>query len=274
MFYLGLNGRNVTCDNFFTSHHLAVELKKRQMTLVGTIRKNRKEIPPILLDMKRKPSYHTSFVFEPNLRAFMLSYVPKKRRFVSLLSTYHSSVHIDEHDEEKKPDIIRFYNETKGGVDVLDKLVGTYRSKRKVNRWTVALFCNMLDVSACNAFIVYIAMNPDWNASKKNSRRRLFLIEVGESLCYSYMDKRKNTPRSKDAAALLRSVQGFPEDENQPGPSGMSITHAPKTQKRATCAYCKRSENRNVHNKRCDKCLNFVCPKHLYCLCEKCIENA
>lgn len=74
----GLNGRNVTCDNFFTSHRLASALRKRQMTLVGTIRKNRKEIPPILLDMKKKPVYHTSAVFEHNLRACMLSYVPKK----------------------------------------------------------------------------------------------------------------------------------------------------------------------------------------------------
>lgn len=183
-------------------------------------------------------------------------------------------MHIDVTDKEKKPDIVRFYNETKGGVEVLDKMVATYRSRRKVNRWTVALFCNMLDVSACNAFIMYTALNPDWNILKRHTRRRIFLDEVGMYLCYVYMDKQKNDPRGTDALALLRSVQGNQHDENQPGPSRMSFTHAPKTQKRAACAYCKRSENRTVYNKPCDKCLHFVCPQHLYCLCYKCIESA
>jgi len=32
------SGRNVTCDNFFTSISLARELAKRQMTVLGTIR--------------------------------------------------------------------------------------------------------------------------------------------------------------------------------------------------------------------------------------------
>lgn len=39
----GLSGRNVTCDNFFTSHELATILQKQKLTLVGTIRKNRKK---------------------------------------------------------------------------------------------------------------------------------------------------------------------------------------------------------------------------------------
>lgn len=80
----------VVGDNFFTSYELAKELKQRKMTIVGTIRKNRKEIPPILLDMKRKPQYHSEFVFDHNLRLTMVSYIPKKNRCVTLLSTLHT----------------------------------------------------------------------------------------------------------------------------------------------------------------------------------------
>lgn len=85
-----LNGRNVTCDNFFTSYSLATELKKRQMTVVGTIRKNRKELPPVSIRMKSKPPLHSEFVFDHKLRATIVSYVPKKNRFVTLLSTMHT----------------------------------------------------------------------------------------------------------------------------------------------------------------------------------------
>lgn len=77
--------------------------------------------------------------------SYSVEYVPKKRRFVTPLSTYHSTNKIDRIDPKKKPDIIKFYNQTKSGVDVLDKLVATYRCKRKVNIWPVALFCNMIE---------------------------------------------------------------------------------------------------------------------------------
>ncbi|KRY06859.1 PiggyBac transposable element-derived protein 2 [Trichinella patagoniensis] len=35
----GLKGHNVTCDNFFTSYSLGVELRKKNLTLVGTVKK-------------------------------------------------------------------------------------------------------------------------------------------------------------------------------------------------------------------------------------------
>lgn len=36
----GLNGHNITCDNFFTSYALGEELLKRKVTMLGTVRKN------------------------------------------------------------------------------------------------------------------------------------------------------------------------------------------------------------------------------------------
>ena len=71
------------------------------MTIVGTIRKNRKKIPPLLNDMKRKPKYYSEFVFDHTLRATLVSYVPKKRRYVLLLSTMHAQKKIG-NDEKKE----------------------------------------------------------------------------------------------------------------------------------------------------------------------------
>ena len=48
-------GYSVTMDNFFTSVHLAEKLKAEKNTLLGTIRKQRKEVPKIEAMMKDKP---------------------------------------------------------------------------------------------------------------------------------------------------------------------------------------------------------------------------
>lgn len=127
----GLSGQNITCDNFFTTYQLGVELKKRNMTLLGTVRKNKKFIPPYIMDMKREPVASSRFVFDHSLGATMVSYVPKKNRLVLLFSTMHSDNKVSSEDH-KKPEIILDYNKTKGAVDTLDQMVGTYTCKRKV----------------------------------------------------------------------------------------------------------------------------------------------
>ena len=40
------SGRIITCDNFFTSIPLARDLLKKKLTLIGTIQKNKPELPP------------------------------------------------------------------------------------------------------------------------------------------------------------------------------------------------------------------------------------
>ena len=75
-----------------------------------------------------------------------------------MLSTMHSLPEVDSSAAEKKPEVILHYNSIKSGIDILDKKVWTYTSKRMTGRWPVALFHNMINVSAVNAYIVGIPM--------------------------------------------------------------------------------------------------------------------
>ena len=47
-------GRGVTTDNFFTSYELANLLLTKNMTVVGTLRKNKPEIPALFLSGRTK----------------------------------------------------------------------------------------------------------------------------------------------------------------------------------------------------------------------------
>ncbi|CAB4056374.1 unnamed protein product [Lepeophtheirus salmonis] len=59
----GLRGHNVTCDNFFTSYQLGQQLLKRKITMVGTARKNKPELPPALLASKQREVFSSKFAF-------------------------------------------------------------------------------------------------------------------------------------------------------------------------------------------------------------------
>ena len=69
----------------------------------------------------------------------LVSYVLKRAKAVVLLSTQHRDKTVVA-DDNSKSEIISYYNATKSGVDVLDKLVRTYSVKRSTRRWTVAFF--------------------------------------------------------------------------------------------------------------------------------------
>jgi hypothetical protein len=118
-----------------------------------------------------------------------VSYVPKKGKVVTLLSTQHHSdaVHVDR--EDNKPDIIMAYNATKGGVNNLDKLIRTYSCKRKTKRCPVALFSHFLDIAAYNVFVVDMAVHPQYNSGKLH-KRRIFIEELALSMIKDAVNRR------------------------------------------------------------------------------------
>ncbi|KAG1971378.1 hypothetical protein F2P79_002510 [Pimephales promelas] len=188
----GLQGHTITCDNFFTSYALGEELLRRKMTMIGTVRLNKPELPPALLSVKGRARLSSMFAFTETHA--LVSYCPRKNKNVLLMSTLHRDAAISNKDH-KKPEIILDYNKTKGGVDTLDKLVGTYTCQRKTVHWPMVVFFNMLDVSAYNSLVLWTEVNPMWN-QKKNFKRRLFLEELGEALVTPLMKRRLTIPRT------------------------------------------------------------------------------
>lgn len=154
--------RNVTIDNWFTSIPLAVHLLKRhKLTIVGTLRKDKREVPPEFLTTKNKSVYSSMFGFHED-KMTLVSYVPNKKKVVLMLSSMHYDNSIDiSTGEQKKPDIVIFYNSTKGGVDVVDRMCSNYSVGRVSNRWPLTLFYCMLDIAGINSQIIYQSNNDD-----------------------------------------------------------------------------------------------------------------
>lgn len=142
--------RNVTTDNWFTSVELMQMLKQKQLTLVGTLKKNKREVPPQLTAWSSSGRWLCNFWI--HVRTTLLYFVPKQNKSVLVLSSMHYSLTID--PQTQKPEMITFYNSTKGGVDTLDQKCAIYSTSRRTQRWPMAVFYRMLDVSAANAYFI------------------------------------------------------------------------------------------------------------------------
>jgi len=91
------SNRYLTCNNWYTSYPLATELLKKQTTLVGTLRKNKKEIPVNFQPHKNKATQSSLFGFQKEI--MITSYTPKKNKSVILLSFLHNDASL--YDETK-----------------------------------------------------------------------------------------------------------------------------------------------------------------------------
>ena len=97
------SGRYVTCDNFFMSLQLGIELWLNKLTFVGTIRKHRTELPAAFTATKGRQLFTTTYGFQRDLTIDL--YCPKENKVVTLLSTNHSDKG-SESTSKNKPEII------------------------------------------------------------------------------------------------------------------------------------------------------------------------
>ncbi|KRY44280.1 PiggyBac transposable element-derived protein 4 [Trichinella britovi] len=254
----GLKGHNVTCDNFFTAYSLGVELKKKNLTLVGT-----QELPRELLQLQGRKLNSSTFAFSEDCT--IVSYRPKKNKNVMVLSNMHNDNQVSD-GKGRKPDIILHYNITKGGVDNLGKMTSTYSCQRMTARWPLVIFYNIIDVSAYNAYVLWTEKHPTWNARRLH-KRRLFVEELGKPLVQPEMMRRKTLPRT---AAAISAVERLRKDAEQPSTSGITDTDA-GGKKRARYQLCVSSDNKT--SVRCKKCQKYICKDHTQSYCNLCAEE-
>ena len=230
------SGRNIVGDNFFSSLHLVQCLNARRLSYLGTIGKNKPELP-LEFQPSRQRAIHSS-LFGFSVDATIVSYVPKKNKSVNLISSLHRTAELSE--DRSKPQIIMDYNKLKCGVDTLDQVIRKYSSKRKTKRWPMALFYNTLDIAAYNAYVCFMHCHPQWQLSKPH-RRRLFLITLAKQLI-NFVE----LPTAEPAPPL------FP-------PSG----------KRRRCNSCGWKEDKKT-SLQCVSCGKPTCLSHASVLCSSC----
>ncbi len=240
--YFG-SGMNITTDNFFTNLKVAKELEANKLTMVGTVRANRREIPSELKTWGHSASlYSSDFYFTDT--AMLVGYKAKKNKTVFLLTTLHSQPTIESSDTKRRPVSILDYNKQKGGVDTADQMLRGYSTKSPCRRWPMSAFFNLLDIVALNSYVICKDLEINTND------RYNFLLSLGEALCFLLLEQRKSTP------GVLQLRDGKENSATAPA--------IPKN--RTYCKCCMKNKTRIF----CMNCKNFVCGTCSHVVCKNC----
>ena len=87
------------------------------------------------------------------------------------------------------------------------------------------MFYNMLEISAINAYIVWKALNPNWN-SNNSHKRRFYLLQLGKELA------------GVSEEAIQKTVEQTTETASEPPRKKARCTICPSAKDRKTNPVC------------------------------------
>ena len=251
--------RTVACDNWFMSIPLVQNMARPpyNMTMTGTLRKNKRQIPADMKVASKKPPF-AKFCHTSDLT--LVFYTPKKNKLVILLSSYEHSTE----STDNKPNVIHHYNKTKGGTDCFDQLCHAYSVTRRTTRWPVRIFYGMLDQAIVNARILFACKLRATNNDAKNTAISC-LEKIASHLMEPHLRKRYEVQTlRRDLKISIAGILGIDNTEQN------RRFRRVKFPRRIRCSQCARKSDKKT-NEGCANCKRAICKTHRFIFCKTCI---
>ena len=166
----------------------------------------------------------------------------------------------------KKPDTVEFYDQTKSGVDVLDRKVRTFTARRKCRRWPYTFVMNLIDVAVCNAAYIFGEVHQVTQQEMKSMHRQ-FLINCGYQMVEQQLSRRASSPAAHQPGVKASlSILGYLDTTCEPtGDQELPFSLASPQR----CAFCSREDDKKTRI-GCCTCQRPMCAAHRSGKCAAC----
>ena len=173
----------------FTSVPLFQDLLENKTYACGTIRTNRKYLPPAITQAKLKNQ--GEMVIEQKEGSIVAWH---DKRTVTILSTLSNPLEMSSVKRRKKdgsqvdvpcPKAIQSHTAHMNGVDRVDQLRSSYSVSRRAAKWWKYLFWFLIDISIINGFIMMKECKPPGdikNTQKKGLMSTTLQTELGKTV--------------------------------------------------------------------------------------------
>ncbi|XP_036346069.1 piggyBac transposable element-derived protein 3-like [Rhagoletis pomonella] len=198
-----------------------------------------------------------------------------------------------------RPEVVRLYNESMGGVDLLDQMIQYYRINIRTKKWTIRIIMHFIDLAITASWMEYRKHCQENKITKildsLNFRAEVAncMLNVKTSNLQSDIEttRRRGRPSRMVASLSLQStpkshVQNLPESPNlsccssqAPNDSNTENTSTPPQKRKRTVQIHPPEEVRKdtvmhiphfVASKNNGRCKMPGCTKKSYIICQKC----
>ena len=177
-------------------------------------------------------------------------------------------------DEKCKPAILKFYDFTKGGTDIVDQRISMYTVNTKSRRWTMAAFAYILDTMRVNAQTLFSFKE---NINPRDMNSFSFGWELVLQLVKPHIISRKNSCNGLQSN-IMKKISFF---LNEPSNANENEGDFPKeSDKRRHCHFClenikgpgyrEKMKKLSKIKAQCEKCGRCSCKQHLIQSCIEC----
>ena len=221
------NMGHVLCfDSFYCYPEIFKELAKKHIGCVGTLNKQRRNIPEEIKSPGEMQARETIWRRNGNLMALIF----KDKRYIRLLTNIYGKGK----EIGNRPLALRDYNLWARGVDLSNQFVSSYHNMHKSLKWYKVLALSFLETSIANAYILYKSRNP-FTAKKHLNFRE----DIVTDLLQSYINERR---------ALSQPIQRITPNLHRIG-----------KREQKHCIICSTKENRKTSVFYCIDCDENVC---------------
>ena len=228
-------------DNFFSSVSLLEKLADENIRATGTIRRNRTAKCPLQEEKDFKKTERGTHDFLSTGKVVVISW--NDNRVVNVISNVFQceplqqcSRYSTRHKERiniRQPHAIKRYNQFMGGVDLYDRLLGSYRPTINGKKWWWNLWIHIVNTCVVASWRAYCRLNPQSAISHLD-----FLREVTMTLL------KQQPARRRLGGPTAASVDSVRFD---------SANHYIASAKQGRCVLCKRNTT-----KCCNKCKKLL----------------
>ena len=247
---LELSFCTVNYDNFFYSPKLIEKLFQKDIYGIGIVQFNRKQMPK-MIDNKQMKRGDCEFLFSGNTMACKWMYNRSVLLLSSTLEGMNDILSVQRREKGSKtkslvpyPKVVKLYNSSMGGVDLMDQCIATYRLHRKSSvRFYLCIFFDLMDITCVNSYLIY---------SMKDPNKLPFLnykITVAKILIRYHQGQKRAVPMSRPSKRKNQSE--LIENHGR---------HLPDYQKMGKqCTYCSMEGKENRSFVICLACIIPLC---------------
>lgn len=262
-------GTHVFIDRYFTTVRLLEYLLDKNILCTGTIMKSRVPAAVHLTPEKTIKKFPRGFSEQTVRSDGKINVVQWYDQKPILIASTGLGVHPSDNckrwskKESKylqvpRPNIIKSYNDSMGGIDLIDRMISYYRMSAKTKKWTVKTILHLIDLAIANSWILYREDRKKLGDRQKDVLSFLdFKLQVAN--VYFVDGSNNNEPSTLSLRLTTRNnPQGYAPSPT-PNSAKQGFKHLPKLRSIKNSMRCKYSGCSKKNKFFCETCELYLC---------------